>query len=377
MRFKSLESLRGLAATIVVIHHHLLVFPALFPYQPYTTGWAHWLTFSPLHLLWAGSEAVLFFFLLSGFVLSLPYWRGEGLDMIRFVARRWWRIWVPLMVAVTASFALYALIGYAPVAGTSWWFGNIWKEAGWPAFAHHALMLGRMDDGLIQWAFLPVVWSLKWEMWLSLLLPVVLLVAGWRSSVVLILVPVMLAAYHASGGGDIASALLRYTAMFVLGAWLARKRERVSRMVAGLSPSVRVGVLILTLLLIPVHWYTYTLTGAWQAPVNDLVALFGSAALVALALGWEGFRRWLERPALTWLGRVSFSLYLYHTLVLTLVVRLGAGRLPLHWLVLLSFVVTFPVSHLMYLCVERPAISMSRRIKAATLATTTLTEGQG
>lgn len=364
MRYRFLESLRGLAALVVVVHHHLLVFPLLFPYQSGKEGWPLWLTFSPLHLLWAGSEAVLFFFLLSGFVLSLPYWRGEALDMVRFVVRRWWRIWVPMMVAVTLAALCYWRLGHEMVLGTSWWFENIWKEAGLAAYAQHALMLGQMSEGLTQWAFIPVVWSLKWEMWLSLLLPLVLLLAGWRTWLALPLVPLLLALHHIIGGGDIASGLLRYLAMFVLGAWLARKREVVAAWVGRLPGAVKVLALLGALLIIPVQWYGWQSDAAWwRQTLNDLVSLLGSAALVALALGWSGWSTWLERPALSWLGRVSYSLYLYHALVLTLVVRLGAEKLPLPWLVLLSFCLTFPVAHLAYRFVELPALNQARRVK--------------
>src|SRR6476646_3687670 len=103
MRFNSLGSLRGLAALVVVIHHHLLVFPDLFPTKTGVGGWFDWLSFTPLHLFWAGGEAVSFFFLLSGFVPTLPVWRGEELDMLNFVVRRVWRVWVPFIVAVTLA----------------------------------------------------------------------------------------------------------------------------------------------------------------------------------------------------------------------------------------------------------------------------------
>lgn len=364
MRYRSLESLRGVAALVVVVHHHLLVFPALFPTRTGLEGWAAWLTYTPLHLLWAGGESVLFFFLLSGFVLSLPTWRGEALDMVNFVVRRWWRVWVPFMVAVSVA-ALFAWrLGHAPVIGTSVWFENIWKEANQASFIQHVLMLGHMDEGLTQWAFLPVVWSLKWEMWLSLLLPVVLLLARQHTLLVLALCPLLLAAFHTLGGGDLAVTLLRYLAMFVLGAWLARKRDAVAAWVGRWPTSVRGLALLGALLLIPVQWYGWQSDfGVLRRTLNDLLTLLSSATLIALALGWAGWRAWLERPPLLWLGRVSYSLYLYHTLVLTLVVRLGTERLPLPWLLLASFILTFPVAHLAHRWVEVPALARARRAR--------------
>ncbi|MGH7001396.1 MAG: acyltransferase family protein, partial [Stellaceae bacterium] len=79
-RLPSLDSLRGIAALTVVIHHTLTTLPAF--WAVYTgapaSRLARIMAFSPLHLLWDGHQAVLVFFVLSGFVLSLPYWQGRA-----------------------------------------------------------------------------------------------------------------------------------------------------------------------------------------------------------------------------------------------------------------------------------------------------------
>src|SRR4051794_31450307 len=74
-RLGGLDALRGIAALVVLIHHALLTTPSLGEVQRYgprpATGWERALAVPPLHLLWAGSEAVLVFFVLSGLVLTL------------------------------------------------------------------------------------------------------------------------------------------------------------------------------------------------------------------------------------------------------------------------------------------------------------------
>ena len=54
-----------------------------------------WLTETPLAVLRAGREAVDFFFVLSGFVLVLPFLKGP-VAYPDFVFRRVCRIWIPL-----------------------------------------------------------------------------------------------------------------------------------------------------------------------------------------------------------------------------------------------------------------------------------------
>ena len=75
-RIHSLDSLRGIAALIVLFHHCLLMTPLFYAAhynEPYDNGWVSLFTNTILHTFWAGSEAVLLFFILSGFVLAIPF----------------------------------------------------------------------------------------------------------------------------------------------------------------------------------------------------------------------------------------------------------------------------------------------------------------
>jgi peptidoglycan/LPS O-acetylase OafA/YrhL len=70
-RIDALDSVRGLAAFTVVTLHALTVYPT-FRYLDHSSfGWL--VTRTPLVLFYAGHEAVILFFVPSGFVLALPY----------------------------------------------------------------------------------------------------------------------------------------------------------------------------------------------------------------------------------------------------------------------------------------------------------------
>lgn len=99
-RIRQLDSIRGLAALTVVLQHCLFVFPLLFND---TSGQQHfWLLnifkYSPLHLFWSGSQAVFLFFLLSGFVLSLPFYRAQSVSYPAFIIKRICRLYLPYIV---------------------------------------------------------------------------------------------------------------------------------------------------------------------------------------------------------------------------------------------------------------------------------------
>ncbi|MEH7247503.1 acyltransferase family protein, partial [Neobacillus niacini] len=73
-RLEELDSLRGIASLTVVIHHTLLTLPiflAAHQHEQINSTIVKIFTNSPLHIIWGGHEAVILFFVLSGFVLSL------------------------------------------------------------------------------------------------------------------------------------------------------------------------------------------------------------------------------------------------------------------------------------------------------------------
>jgi peptidoglycan/LPS O-acetylase OafA/YrhL len=107
-RFEELDSLRGLAALAVFFGHMYLVFnenlisKLLFE-------------FGPLRIAVAGSEAVTFFFVLSGFVLSLPFYSNRQPNYRHFVIRRVCRIYIPYIIAILVALSFRE-------ASCSFWF---------------------------------------------------------------------------------------------------------------------------------------------------------------------------------------------------------------------------------------------------------------
>lgn len=96
-RYIPLEALRGLAALTVVFGHFFGVFGI---------SWAP--EYAILHILTNGTAAVTVFFVLSGFVLALPYLtKGEDGDLIRSGIKRWPRLAGPVFLATLFSYGLF------------------------------------------------------------------------------------------------------------------------------------------------------------------------------------------------------------------------------------------------------------------------------
>ena len=112
-RIDSLNSLRGLAALIVLLHH------CYYMLDGSKTGELSIVRLSPLRLFIAGHAAVIVFFLLSGFVLALPY-RSEQPNALCFIIRRACRIYIPFASAIFLSAAVVIMIpGVYPIHGAT------------------------------------------------------------------------------------------------------------------------------------------------------------------------------------------------------------------------------------------------------------------
>jgi peptidoglycan/LPS O-acetylase OafA/YrhL len=109
-KLAELDGLRGVAAVIVVAWHFIFAFlperiGILPPFDP-NAG----LVGNPAFALVDGPGAVMLFFVLSGYVLPLAYFRSGRMEVVlRAVAKRWFRL---VGLTVTAAVFSYLLFHY-------------------------------------------------------------------------------------------------------------------------------------------------------------------------------------------------------------------------------------------------------------------------
>ena len=112
-RIRALDGLRGLAAVVVILHHLLLVdnwfANALLTFEAYPSDdWKAIVYYTPLHIFFAGTEAVLVFFMLSGIVLVRAFPGFTSLSVSYFVSRLtrlYLPIWGSIVFALLLTFA--------------------------------------------------------------------------------------------------------------------------------------------------------------------------------------------------------------------------------------------------------------------------------
>ncbi len=342
----ALDGLRGVAALVVVLFHSMLVLPSLADLVAHGTrvsGWQAWVSYTPLRLLWSGEEAVQIFFVLSGLVLALPY-RGRLFTPVTYYPRRLLRIYLPVWASVGLALLWAQLVPRVWTPGASWWVNG-----------HHfhlsAAGLGGDLTLLLGTTWLnSVLWSLRWEMWFSLLLPLyLLLLLRWRRRPLLKLL-LLLGAIEA--GALLHVDELRYLPVFGVGVLVATELDRLG---ALLRRAGRLGGLALLTLALLVLAESRWLTGQSVSPASVLAA----AALVVLFAHWRPAQRLGEHRTVQWLGTVSFSLYLVHEPVITSVALVLPSQNPA-----VTLALGLPASLLLaagfHRVVERPAHRLSR-----------------
>ncbi|WP_226360245.1 acyltransferase family protein [Pseudonocardia sp. ICBG1142] len=119
-RVPALDGLRGVASLVVVVNHCLMTDPTLAAVAagtgraaPGTLAWS--LAYTPLHLVWAGTEAVLLFF---GFVLTGSATR-DGFGWGSYYAQRLPRLYLPVWAALLVAAGSAAVVARGvPTGGT-------------------------------------------------------------------------------------------------------------------------------------------------------------------------------------------------------------------------------------------------------------------
>ncbi len=129
-RQTSLDGLRGISALVVVIHHLLLTLPwfadrvgfgSLSRKGHFTFSIHNIFEYTPLHILYGGTEAVMIFFVLSGYVLVNAIKKDAPSSYVRF---RLLRLYAPMLIAVTLAAGLVLLFKHKTVPGGSWWLNS-------------------------------------------------------------------------------------------------------------------------------------------------------------------------------------------------------------------------------------------------------------
>ncbi len=370
-RLDELDSLRGLAALSVVLSH-LLGFWRDEVISASSKGARELFAYS-VYPISAGREAVILFFILSGFVLSIPAINARAQRYPVFITRRVFRIYLPYLVAITG--AILAASIFHGNHTQSQLINRPWTEpVTWRPILDHVLFIGQYDGG----QFDPPIWSLVHEMRISLLFPFLCAIALKLKPGPSLAMAACLSAtaislnnlFAGQAGWQSATNTAHYAALFVVGIFLARQKDFFWSRYDRMSRNRKLAIGLLSVFLYvyaAVLWQGYVrrLTSYGLFNSGDWLTAMGAAGLIVFSLNSARLRRILLWPPIHALGRMSYSVYLLHFIIMLILVHLLYGRIPLFLILTLCLVVTIGSSWVFYLFVELPCISAGRRLSGS------------
>jgi peptidoglycan/LPS O-acetylase OafA/YrhL len=319
-------------------------------------GLKRWIYYSPLHLPFLGTEAVMIFFMLSGFVLANAY-PGFSALKVSYLLPRLMRLYIPIWGSL--AFALLLLVARPaskPVLPSAW-LGAHFDQISFAVLESQPMALVRDFFVLQGTSWLnSSLWSMRFEIAASISLVVFVAVgrfglAGFIGS--------LLAAQIFKTTEF--SWLTDYVPFFVAGIVISNSRFSMSISRANL-------VTLLGFLSLLVPWLALGLN---LAPVGEpiilLTRLLGSACLILATVNKGYINRIFESPMAQYFGSRSYSLYLIHAPIVALAgfwvfSSVDGSR---YWLLFVAPVAATAIlaAELFYRLIEWPSITLARRLR--------------
>lgn len=350
-RIETLESLRGLLALWVLVGHCLR-------YSGVTPSFLGPLTHPDL--------AVDVFVILSGFVIShllardARYWP--------FIVRRFFRL-APLFyfVLIVSAFALnfeLAILRAIPhpseAVTTSIQIFSAARKWFIPDFLVHLTMLhGIIPIPQGSYAIVGQAWSISLEWQFYLLAPLILsslFAKRWHVATTIFILAAALHLLHFQGPPFIANQAHLF-AIGIASSFLWRK----VRLDGKAADMAAIGVALLAYVLVQ-RWVAIAL---WSVVLANLLtkeeAASGMQGVIGKILLWSPLR---------WLGRISYSIYMTHMLVVIFAIyclsKLAPG-IEENWmlamlLITASVSLVLPISWMTYSLIEAPGIALGRKL---------------
>ena len=291
-----------------------------------------------------------------------------GYDWLGYYPRRVVRLCVPLFAAI----ALALSAGYVVwrLGSTSRSALAVTYDAGLPTAVHDILMqfdvlFNASDDGsnLFGAPLVRVdspVWSMSWELWFSLTLPL----AIWcisrirRAGLAVVATFIAVLVSHWSGYFP-----LRFCLMFWLGVMVAKRFDKIKA--AKIPVPVELALLVASVGVIELSlvWHPGGVLEALKSTAMNAACLV--VVVVAIADGFT--RRALSAAPMVFLGKVSYSLYLTHAIVIgalaALLPKLGIAD-PLA-IAAVSLPASMLVSVAFWRIIEVPSMNLSRLLASS------------
>ena len=330
-KWLGLEGLRGVCVTAVLIYHY----------------WAKHLP--------AGFLGVSVFFTISGFVITNGLIRqseeSDRVNVFDFLLRRFRRLWPAAAIVLTFTLIYSFVAGWASRTMASDGFSAFFQYYNWRV----------ITTGTVYGQSLPSIflhfWSLSIESQFYVLAPLIFVVSRQKrwlqiSLFVTVFLVAVISAVTSSSLTLVYSSTITRSAEITAGCLLAFAIKPIQRFTSKpFFNHVTSGLSLLALgILTALTLNSDMQTDAYAHGGLVLVSLLSALLIIGASFGKVASAVFSFQP-LTWLGRISYSLYLVHFPIRILLIWSGIWPEIQTWL---SVAVSIIVASLLFRFIERP-----------------------
>ncbi len=359
-RLLYLDSARGLAALSVITWHFLLAVymmqTSLFHYQ------------SPFHFFWYGEADVIFFFIHSGFILAYSYAGPEKKltprSYIQFLIERIFRIYPLFLFILIISFLAINHTANLHAADPASWVNRFWMHPeSVRGLATQSMLIVRVPESA-NLRLIPQDWTLSVEILAGATVPI-LAFAGRKYFWAFLL---LLAIFKISG------IFSTFVFEFGLGVGLFLLRDNIISLWQRIPMVVKFLFLVLTLALYSGFLFFPTMFSddvvLFSAKTDRIVIDAGCACAFILLLASPKIQRALSARVLVSIGRICYSIYLVHKLIIMICWRamqqflekIHQQPLMVVTAYLVYFITVIVISQLLFWSIEKPANKFGKKI---------------
>lgn len=333
-RYNFLDSSRGLAAFVVLLAHTIKTF------SPENFN-------SPFNLLWDSEAAVLYFFVLSGFVLteSLLEKKLSLHSYLNYLSRRLLRIFPGFLVVLLTAFLVFPFFE-KPGSG---WLMNYWKEV--PSLfdlMKQAILIIRIpNDPALR--ILPHDWTLSIEILISLALPFIAWTA--KKNILLLLIVII--------GMVKILPIDPFIFDFTLGSIMATQKELLRKAWKKMSNLGHVFIPLIGLVLIKLDRFL----PIEPKLIDHFLIHFKTWGIVLLLfslISSKLMQNFLENKYFVFQGKISYSFYLIHLILIAILFRFQPD-MNLFLALFVTSSITIILSTGLYFSVEKPCIQLGKK----------------
>jgi peptidoglycan/LPS O-acetylase OafA/YrhL len=362
-RFTYLDSTRGLAALSVAIWHFLVTF-----FDPRQPGI---ITTSPLHIFWYSEADIIFFFVYSGFVLSYSYTGSQKplrlSSFMRFLIERVFRIYpLFLFILFTSFFLKNSIFPLTPAKYSNQHFQLFWSqvESLRTVIREAILFIPVPEPG--NFHLIPQDWTLEVEIVVGAFVPFLGFLIRKNKVVYWVAVFSAILFLH----------LNAHLIEFACGVFIFSSWKDILRLWNRLGILLKLAAGVLSVILYSCFFQFSSLFYAdrifIRQHVDRVIVICGCCMLLSIVLSSGVTQKVLSLPLFVKIGRICYSIYLTHMLLLIcfadyLMVALHhLFNLPEILYLLIAFIifisVTLFISFLTFSFIERPFNKIGKKI---------------